>query len=441
MKDEKNFTQIPNIIFEYDLSGNAFKTYCWLLSKSTIPNWKIIKEVVQKGTKIGRDAFHTAWTELKEKGFLHHNGFKTANGKFVDLKSPQGKFTHSYTFNKYPAGYGKSGCPELVPVNPNAVNPVTACPVMENPYAINTYLNNNEIESKVDLRILEPEFNMKFHDNDLPNSLKEIESSQIYFDKGSRELKENATESETPLSSKIVIESNRVNVDVKEKVVVQKNPAPSEAPLSSNIKFESNRIPLNLNKNDIQMLTIISLKNRDLIYKEFSAFDQFQNLPNKDHWFDKWYNYKSGQDSLDKTFTLKQYWAGFSAYTKRGIDYGYNPIPIPSMTISEKVIERKKTLDEIKAERDRVENITEKIQLEVYNNLTTHWDEHNRNHMDLVHYIRAYNKDLTNAQLNDPVKVIENLTRSLMIASWNEVMSYLTAKGFEIRTGAIYKKP
>lgn len=301
--------------------------------------------------------------------------------------------------------------------------------------------NINNIESKGDSEKEEQEFHIKYCDEDLPNKLIEIESNQNNFEenKGLR-LNLFTNELYAPPTKKIKSNSNKCDFDAKDDLKIIENK--SEAPLSSKIELESSRLKCNnTNKKYIPMEKTFTLKRRDLIYQAFNSFEEFTNLERKDYYFDKWYNYKMGVDSPERVQNLKQYWNGFNSFVQKDKSLGFKPIEKAVSVKLENVIERKKTIEEIKADRDRIENILEKITLQVYTNLKSHWEANERIHTDLLNYIKAYNKDLTPDQINAPNSVITGLTNYLMLADWSEIKSYLIAKGYKVLTGVLIFKP
>lgn len=81
--ETKGFTQISNkLIFDLDLSGNAFLLYAKIQHHEGKKNFKLNREHVKSISGYGETAFRKAWKELKDKGILVQTR-KRKNGKFV----------------------------------------------------------------------------------------------------------------------------------------------------------------------------------------------------------------------------------------------------------------------------------------------------------------------------------------------------------------------
>lgn len=174
----RNFTQVSNKIVDYNLSGNAFKIYFLLLSKMDLKiktetgfkDWKIIKKAVLKVSGIGREAFDTAWSELKVKGFLIHKGYQTEHGKF-DHEYTLIPLPNQSTTQKLDTGspYSDNGSPDTGKpgmVEPGMVEPGTANPYLNkidesNTELKNTTTSNTELKKGTTNYTLEEDMNEK----------------------------------------------------------------------------------------------------------------------------------------------------------------------------------------------------------------------------------------------------------------------------------------
>ncbi len=87
--ETKGFSQINNkLIFDLDLSGNAFLLYAKIQHHAGKKDFKLNREHIKSISGYGETAFRKAWKELKDKGILIQIK-KRIKGKFIyeyDLK-------------------------------------------------------------------------------------------------------------------------------------------------------------------------------------------------------------------------------------------------------------------------------------------------------------------------------------------------------------------
>jgi len=95
---KKNFSQLPNEVFNWNLTPTAFMIYAYLNSKYQIKDWQPNKINVRKVFKLGELALNNAWKELVQKGILLKN-----------CKRINGKYFYEWTFISIPPICGNQG--------------------------------------------------------------------------------------------------------------------------------------------------------------------------------------------------------------------------------------------------------------------------------------------------------------------------------------------
>lgn len=87
--ETKGFTQIDNrLMYDLDLSGNAFLLYAKIQHHASKKGFKLNREHIKSISGYGETAFRKAWKELKDKGIL-----------VQARKRVQGKFIYEYDLN------------------------------------------------------------------------------------------------------------------------------------------------------------------------------------------------------------------------------------------------------------------------------------------------------------------------------------------------------
>lgn len=87
--ETKGFSQISNkLIFDLDLSGNAFLLYAKIQHHASKKKFSLNRQHIKSISGYGETAFRKAWKELKDKGIL-----------IQTRKRVQGKFIYEYDLN------------------------------------------------------------------------------------------------------------------------------------------------------------------------------------------------------------------------------------------------------------------------------------------------------------------------------------------------------
>lgn len=135
-KREKPFVMICHTVArDENLSFKAKGLYLLIESYLSIPDWTLYKDFLMSKSKEGRDAFNSAWKELKDKGYL----------KQTKTKSEEGKWIYVYDLLETPIIDPK---PEEINIKEPEINdPTDQIPDTENPYVGKTGVENSGVEN------------------------------------------------------------------------------------------------------------------------------------------------------------------------------------------------------------------------------------------------------------------------------------------------------
>lgn len=162
------FSQVSNVALrDKTISLRAKGLYSLIQSYITLENFDLYKWHLMNQCKEGRDAFNSAWIELKKSGYLKHYRVRANNGHFyyeyelLDEPDPtptgyddsdeetdetpepaENKDFSPHTENPYTAF---EGLQKPHTENPSPVTPTEATPAQGNPYVYNNTLNNNNL--------------------------------------------------------------------------------------------------------------------------------------------------------------------------------------------------------------------------------------------------------------------------------------------------------
>ena len=143
-KRENPFSQVANHpLRNPKLSLKAKGLYAVIQSYINIPDFILYKNTLLHSCSEGKDAFESAWKELKNAGYLVQN--RISQGK--------GRFSYNYILLDIPESEKTPQPGNPVPENPDTVNPVMEKPHTENQGCIkknevnNTELNNTDVKN------------------------------------------------------------------------------------------------------------------------------------------------------------------------------------------------------------------------------------------------------------------------------------------------------
>lgn len=77
-----NFSMIPNIVLQGDMSLKAKGLYGMIFSYISIPGFTLYKSYLASKAKLGEAAFQSVWNELKNNGYLLQERCQDDYGKF-----------------------------------------------------------------------------------------------------------------------------------------------------------------------------------------------------------------------------------------------------------------------------------------------------------------------------------------------------------------------
>lgn len=140
-KKQNPFSQVSNHpLRNPELSLRAKGLYALIQSYINIPNFILYKSTLQNMCSEGRDAFESAWKELKCSGYLIQNRI-TIKGRFsyeyelLDFPNP----------DAYTANNNISDTEIPYTENPSSVKPDTEKPACGKPVDLNRKINNNKL--------------------------------------------------------------------------------------------------------------------------------------------------------------------------------------------------------------------------------------------------------------------------------------------------------
>lgn len=157
-KKRVHFAQVSNIALrDKNLSLKAKGLYSLIQSYITLEDFELYKWYLMSLCKEGRDAFNSAWIELKENGYLKHYRVRGEDGRFYyeyDLLDEPDLSDVNVDENDDPEGEtsepaeNKDFSPHTE--NPSPVNSVSEKPVPENPSPVNSVPENRGLYNNTD---------------------------------------------------------------------------------------------------------------------------------------------------------------------------------------------------------------------------------------------------------------------------------------------------
>lgn len=157
-KKRVHFAQVSNIALrDKNLSLKAKGLYSLIQSYITLEDFELYKWYLMSLCKEGRDAFNSAWIELKENGYLKHYRVRGEDGRFYyeydlldepdlsDINIDESDDSESETSE--PAE-NKDFSPHTE--NPSPVKSVPEKPVPENPSPVNSVPENRGLYNNTD---------------------------------------------------------------------------------------------------------------------------------------------------------------------------------------------------------------------------------------------------------------------------------------------------
>ena len=143
-KKKVSFSMIPNsLIRDKSISLKTKGLYSLIQSYITLDNFTLYKDFLVSNCKEGKAAFHAAWKELKETGYLKQYRMNSSNGFYYEYELLDEPDNSTYEENQF------TGSPHTdfqYMENQSVGNPGMETPSMENWGDINNTIKNNTLE-------------------------------------------------------------------------------------------------------------------------------------------------------------------------------------------------------------------------------------------------------------------------------------------------------
>lgn len=144
-KKKISFSMIPNsLIRDKSISLKTKGLYSLIQSYITLDNFTLYKDFLVSNCKEGKAAFHAAWKELKETGYLKQYRMNSSNGFYYEYELLDGPDNSTYEENQFT----ESPHTDFQYMeNPSVGNPGMKTTSMENGGDINNTIKNNTIKN------------------------------------------------------------------------------------------------------------------------------------------------------------------------------------------------------------------------------------------------------------------------------------------------------